>query len=387
MTTIQTGWTEGLTLHQARITATEAERPSFRDDGISMHRDADQWAAVICAMFDSTGGRARACAIRIERESSAAQVDESPYHHPFGLAMALAVAAESGALKTPCDRLYGWGTMDPAGRLTPTRGELLAAEYATAEGLDFVAASVPGGGSALILDSYYHALTIKALVDSLNRKEQAPAENAAEGPTVHSLDALAGQPRVLRALEIAAAGRHPLLIAGSNRATVRAASRLPAALPRPTAAERLETARNHSAAGFAWSGKLVGGPRAVRPPLFRVPRGLRERFERRRVRTCPQRRARTLGSPGVQRADHRRGRNRPARRRSAGAAPGRRGDSRLAGPLPLRRYHHDQHRWHHRRLQPAGGRPTTRALRDGGTSRPAGDRQNRRHDGSDRTNA
>ena len=162
--------------------------------------------------------------------------------------------------------------MDTAGRLTPARGELLAAEYATTEGLDFVAASGAGGGSALILDGYYHALTIEALVDSLNRKEPAPAENLAGGRTIHSLDALADQPRVLRALEIAAAGRHPLLIAGANRATVRAASRLPAALPPPTAAERLETAGNHSAAGFAWTDDLVG-ERVLRAPHCSVSLG------------------------------------------------------------------------------------------------------------------
>lgn len=211
MATIRTGWTEGLTLHQARITATEAVQPSIHYDGIATHGDADRRAAAICAMFNGGGGRPRAFGIRVEGEPGALEVDEAAQR--FGLAMALAVAAEGGALKTPCERLYAWGTMDAAGRLTPARGELLAAEYATAEGLDFVAASVAGGGTALILDGYYHALTIEALVDCLNRKEPAATENLARGRTIHSLDALADQPRVLRTLEIAAADRHPLLVA------------------------------------------------------------------------------------------------------------------------------------------------------------------------------
>ena len=66
--------------------------------------------------------------------------------------------------------------MDVEGGLTPARGELLAAEYATIEGLDFLAASVAGGGNAAIIEGDYHALTIKALVSSLSRTGRGPAD-------------------------------------------------------------------------------------------------------------------------------------------------------------------------------------------------------------------
>src|SRR6185369_3927063 len=71
-----------------------------------------------------------------------------------------------------------------------------------------------------------------------------------------------GQPAARRALEIAAAGMHPLLLVGPPGAgKTMLARRLPAILPPPTAIERIEIASIQSAAGLA-----VTGERPFRAP-------------------------------------------------------------------------------------------------------------------------
>ena len=72
-----------------------------------------------------------------------------------------------------------------------------------------------------------------------------------------------GQLRARRAVEIAAAGGHNLLMVGPpGSGKTMLARRLPGLLPAPTPAEALEITRIHSAAG-----ELLADGRAARPAV------------------------------------------------------------------------------------------------------------------------
>jgi magnesium chelatase family protein len=87
------------------------------------------------------------------------------------------------------------------------------------------------------------------------------------GPPLPDLREVRGQERARRALEIAAAGRHNLLLGGPpGTGKTMLARRLPGILPPLTRAEALEVTRIHSVAGA-----LPAGQPLVEHPPFRAP--------------------------------------------------------------------------------------------------------------------
>ncbi len=189
----------------------------------------------------------------------------------FDLAIAAALLAADGKLSQGClDRYALAGELALDGSIRPVPGALAMAEGASAAGMTGIAVAEADGAEA--------ALAGGLEVVPLQRLDQLPAlENglpravAPPSPPRRSTDHpdladLRGQPVLRRALEIAAAGGHNLLVTGPPGAgKTLAARRLPSILPALDRTEALEVTRIASACGRRSDGALV----AERP--FRAP--------------------------------------------------------------------------------------------------------------------
>src|SRR5438093_1066153 len=192
----------------------------------------------------------------------------------FDLPIALAVLAASRQI--PPDRLAGHaavGELALDGRLRPVGGALAAAEGARKAGLHrLLCASESGLEVAL---AGVEPVPVRHLAEAVSylRGERGPPpcpeppwENGAAPPAPDLAD-VRGQERARRALELAAVGRHNLLLAGPpGTGKTMLARRLPGILPRLPPEEALEVTRIHSVAGL-----LPPGRPLVTVPPFRAP--------------------------------------------------------------------------------------------------------------------
>jgi magnesium chelatase family protein len=192
----------------------------------------------------------------------------------FDLAIAVGLLAASGQIPAhELDQYALAGELSLSGELRPIRGALNAALGARRAG--YRRLLVPEGNApeaALVESIEVSAIpTLSRLADLLHgRWTPEPAQPAASDPNEPPREApdladVRGQEDAKRALEIAAAGGHNLLMVGPPGAgKTMLARRLPGILPPPSFEEALEITQVHSAAGIG-TGRLA----TERP--FRAP--------------------------------------------------------------------------------------------------------------------
>jgi magnesium chelatase family protein len=193
----------------------------------------------------------------------------------FDLPIALAVLAASR--QVPPEALGGHaavGELALDGRLRPVGGVLAAAEGARHAGLARLLCAAESAAEAALAGIEPVAVHHLAEAVAYLRGEWQPPPPEAAAANGHGTDEavpdladVRGQERARRALELAAAGAHNLLLAGPpGTGKTMLARRLPGILPRLPPEEALEVTRIHSVAGLLPPGR----PLQTVPP-FRAP--------------------------------------------------------------------------------------------------------------------
>ena len=190
----------------------------------------------------------------------------------FDLPIALAVLAASRQI--PPERLAehaALGELALDGRVRPVVGALVAAEAAQSAGVERLICPPESASEAALAG--IEAVPVRHLAEAgaylRGTFDPPPVEpvQASGNGSYPDLADVRGQERARRALELAAAGRHNLLLAGPpGTGKTMLARRLPGILPTLTLEQALEVTRIHSVAGLL----PVGRPLVDRPP-FRAP--------------------------------------------------------------------------------------------------------------------
>lgn len=196
----------------------------------------------------------------------------------FDLPIAVAILAAGERVNAPdADRFFIMGELSLDGTLLPIRGALPIALAARAGGFDGIILPAANANEAAVVDGLKvygmnnltevlnfmadHSLVKPTVIDI-----DAEFARAAEFPDLDFAD-VKGQTEVRRALEIASAGGHNILMVGppgSGKSMM--AKRLPSILPPFTLNEALETTKIHSVAG-----KLNAGHNLMTVRPFRSP--------------------------------------------------------------------------------------------------------------------
>jgi len=191
----------------------------------------------------------------------------------YDLPLALAVLEAGGVIPEGASkgRVFA-GELSLSGALKPVRGALPLADAARARGLGVVVPKQNGDEAAAVPGVEVRtATTLAEVVEFLRGTRELEAGKTSEFAPAPERSApdladVRGQQRARRALEIAAAGGHNLLLVGPpGSGKTMLAKRLPGLLPPMSFAESIETTRIHSVAGLTRRAGLV----RARP--FRAP--------------------------------------------------------------------------------------------------------------------
>ncbi|MDO8212803.1 YifB family Mg chelatase-like AAA ATPase [Conexibacter sp. CPCC 206217] len=193
----------------------------------------------------------------------------------FDAGLAVGLLAASG--QCGAERLDRWaifGELSLGGELRPCRGVLAAAEGARRSGLAGLIVPRERAAEAALVEGIDVAAvdSLRGVAQFLGGGDPPPPPLAVEQPSAEATDTaldladVRGHELPLRALEIAAAGGHNLLMEGPpGSGKTMLARRLPSLLPPLSRGEALEVTRIHSVAGIHRAPGLV----PARP--FRAP--------------------------------------------------------------------------------------------------------------------
>lgn len=180
----------------------------------------------------------------------------------FDLPIALALLSAIGILPPDeIDDVLSLGELSLDGRIKPVIGALPAAMVAAEDARALICPKDCGAEAAWVgAATVYAPATLNDAIRHLtSERPLTPAQPGAvtEAPPHGDLRDVKGQERAKRVLEIAAAGRHHMLMVGPpGTGKTMLARRLPALLPELSAAEALETSMVRSVAGLLAEGGI-----------------------------------------------------------------------------------------------------------------------------------
>lgn len=197
----------------------------------------------------------------------------------YDLPMAVGVLAASGQLEVSTSDLQQnlfYGELSLDGTLRPTRGILLLALFAQKKSYSTIFVPYSSANEARVVSGIkiIPAKNLAELISHLEKKEiinplnQAEIEEIIDSlPPEFDLNEIAGQEQAKRALIIAAAGGHNLIMWGPpGTGKTMLAKALPGILPPLSSTEALEVTRIYSVAGLICPGETI-----IRQRPFRAP--------------------------------------------------------------------------------------------------------------------